>query len=324
MAYDDYLKLRTWSLDGSRTEHITEKVIAKTWSGSYKDCSRKLTFEVLPDALTELGGMVRLYLGPEILFSGHVRRRQRVTSEQRVSCTAYDRGIFLKKNFVYRAVRKQTPEAVTAQLCGEFGIPCGALAATGVPLDRNFLGSSLYQVIQTLYTLAAEQTGKKYQIRFRSNHLEVVEKAAVGLVRLEPGVNLISCTAADSTEDLLTSVAIYSDDFKVQETVDSPARPLYGLMQQAIKASSSEDPKKTAGEILKDHGLTTTIHCECLGDTRLITGNAVTVHEPETGLDGLFWITADSHSTPHGIYKTSLTLDFRDLMDSQSAGSKPK
>lgn len=30
MAYNDLLKIRTWSVDGSKTEHITEKVQAKT------------------------------------------------------------------------------------------------------------------------------------------------------------------------------------------------------------------------------------------------------------------------------------------------------
>lgn len=29
MAYDDLLKIRTWSLDRARTEHITERVRAK-------------------------------------------------------------------------------------------------------------------------------------------------------------------------------------------------------------------------------------------------------------------------------------------------------
>ena len=47
MAYDDLLKIRTWSVDGSKTEHITEKVQAKTWSGSYRDCARQLSFSVL-------------------------------------------------------------------------------------------------------------------------------------------------------------------------------------------------------------------------------------------------------------------------------------
>jgi len=327
MAYDDLLKIRTWSLDGARTEHITEKVQAKTWSGSYKDCARQLSFSVLPEALAELGGMARLYLGPEILFSGHVVTRSRDSLGHTIDCTALDNGMYLKKNSTYMAVRKQTAEAVTKQLCGEFNIPCGELAATGVPLSRNFLGVSLYQIIQTMYTLAAERTGKQYQIRFRSNHLQVVEKA-IGpeSLRLVPGSNLISCRSQESIQNMVNRVAVYDDGFRKVAEYDSPENyaDLYGLMQKALKASDRENPEATAKDILEQNGISTTITAQCLGNVKLITGNAVAVHEPVTGTDGLFWITADSHTVKRGIYQTKVTLDFRNLMDEQSAGSLPK
>lgn len=328
MAYDDLLKIRTWSLDGTRTEHVTEKVQAKTWSGSYKDCARQLSFSVLPEALAELGGMARLYLGPDILFSGHIVSRSRDSLGQTIGCSALDNGLYLKRNSTYMAVRGQTPEAVTAQLCGEFGIPCGVLAATGVSLSRNFLGVSLYQIIQTMYTLAAEQTGKQYQIRFRSNHLQVVEKA-VGpeSIRLAPGSNLIWCRSSESIESMVNSVAVYDDDkFKKVAQYDSPENfaALYGLMQRAVRASQKESPEASAKDILEQNGISTTITAQCLGNTKLITGNAVAVHEPNTGTDGLFWITADSHTVRRGIYRTRVTLDFRNLMDKQAAGSLPK
>lgn len=328
MAHDDLLKIRTWSLDGAKTEHVTEKVRAKTWSGSYKDCARQLTFSVLPEALAELGGQARLYKDAEILFSGHIISRSRDSLGKTIDCSALDNGLYLKRNSTFLAVRKQTPEAVTAQLCGEFGVPCGDLATTGVPLSRNFLGVSLYQIIQTLYTLAAEQTGKQYQIRFRSNHLTVVEKA-VGpeSIRLAPGSNLLSCRSAESIERMVNSVAVYDDDkFKKIAQYDSPENyaALYGLMQRAIRASEKESPEAAARDILEQNGISTTITAQCLGNVKLITGNAVAVHEPVTGVDGLFWITADSHTVRRGVYRTKVTLDFRNLMDEQTAGSLPK
>lgn len=146
---------------------------------------------------------------------------------------------------------------MTGQLCRDYGIPCGTLAATGVPLDRNFMGSSLYQVIQTMYTLAAEQTGKRYQLRFRGERLEVVEKArSWETIRLIPGSNLISCDSEDSIESLVTSVAVYDDEARQLAVYDSPEglRGLYGLMQQAIKAGKKDDPAKTARQTLEDNG----------------------------------------------------------------------
>lgn len=327
MAFDDFLKIRTWSLDGKRTEHITNLVQSKAWSGSYKDCARQLAFSAVPEALCELGGMARLYHGADILFSGHIVRRGRDSLGNTVECTALDNGLYLKRNSTYLAVRNQTPEAVARQLCGEFEIPCGDVAATGVVLSRNFLGTSLYQIIQTMYTLAAEQTGKQYQIRFQSNHLYVVEKAiGAESLRLVPGGNLISCASTDSIENMVTRVGVYDEGCRQTARFDSPEGyvALYGLMQKAIKATDSEKPETAAKEILKENGIATTITAQCIGSPKLVTGNAVVVEEPVTGTYGEFWITADSHSFPGGVYRTKVTLDFRNLMDKQAAGSVPK
>ena len=99
---------------------------------------------------------------------------------------------------------------------------------------------------------------------------------------------------------------------------------LYGLLQEAIRAKDSETPEKRAKEILEEHGVKTTITAQCIGSTKLVTGNAVVVEEPVTGTYGQFWITADSHSFGGGVYRTKVTLDFRNLIDKQTAGSVPK
>lgn len=326
MAYNDLLKIRTWSLDGKQTEHITELVQAKTWSGSYTDCARQLTFSALPEALLETGGMARLYHGADILFSGHIVSKERDSLGQTIGCTALDNGLYLKRNSTCLSVRNQTPEAITRQLCAEFGVPCGTLAATGVPLSRNFLGTSLYQIIQTMYTLAAEQTGRQYQVRFQSNHLYVVEKAiGAESIRLVPGSNLVWCRSSESIEHMVNRVAVYNDQYQLVAAYDSPEgyAALYGLMQQALKASDRENPEASAREILRENGISTTITAQCIGNPKLVTGNAVVVHEPVTGTDGVFWITADSHTVTRGIYQTKLSLDFRNLMDKQTAGSVP-
>ena len=326
MAYDDRLKIRTWSRDGTKTSHISELVESKTWSGSCTDCARRLSYTVLPSALGEIGSCVRMYREAELLFSGVAFVRRRNSLERTISVTAYDRGIYLKRNETYQKVRNQTPEAVTAQICREFGIETGALAETGVKINRNFFGTDLYQTIQTMYTLAAEQNGKKYQVRFRGDKLEVIEKRQTAeTIRLIPGSNLLSCSSQESIENLVTSVAVYNDDYKCVAAYDSPdgLRELYGLMRQAMKAGDKDDPEKAAHQILEDNGVKTTINVKCLGNTKLVSGNAVVVHEPVTGTDGLFWILSDSHTVSRGVYLTTLTLDFRNLMDEKSAGSVP-
>lgn len=327
MAWSDLLKIRTWSLNGAKTENVTDAVKSMTWSGSYRDCARQLSFDVRSDALAELGSLARLYHGTDKLFSGTIFERSRDSKEDVLSCVAYDKGIFLKRNSVQLAVRSQTPEAVTRRLCGEYGITAGDLAATGVPLSRNFIGSSIYQVIQTLYTLASDATGEKYQIRFQGDTLNVqIKSRAAATLRLIPGNNLISCNAKDSVSNMVNSVGVYDDSQNLTTIYNSPENTaaLYGLMRSAIRAGACDDPEKTAKALLEDNGVKTTITAECIGNVRLITGNTVALHEPVTGTDGLFWILSDSHTCPNGIYRTKVTLDFKNLMDKQDAGSVPK
>jgi hypothetical protein len=326
VAYNDKLKVRTWSLDGTRTENITEQLQSETWSGSYQDCCRQLSFEPLNAALCELGGAVRLYFGADVLFSGRIFERTRDSLSHTIPLVAYDRGIYLKRNEAYLAVKKQTPEAITRQICTEYGVSVGNLAETGIRLTRNFLGVSLYQIIQTLYTLASEQTGKKYQIRFSGDKLNVIVKEKnADTIRLIPGSNLLSCSSRESLTDMINSVAVYNDACKRTAAYNSSEgyAALYGLMQSAIKASACDDPAKTAKQMLEDNGISTTITAQCIGSTKLITGNTAVVHEPQTGTDGLFWILSDSHSLSRGVYQTKVTLDFRNLMDKQEAGSVP-
>ena len=56
-----------------------------------------------------------------------------------------------------------------------------------------------------------------------------------------------------------------------------------------------------------------------LGNPECITGNAVMIHEPFTGLDGLFYIDADTHTWKNGVYTNKLTLNFKNIMDEREA-----
>lgn len=333
MAFDDYFKIRVWDHKGA-TANITELLKSKTWSGSYTDCCRQLRFGVLsgvPDSDTPVpplsgGGRARLYLGPDILFSGNIFSLNRSSAEHHIDCTAFDRGIYLKNNNTFLGVDRQTPEEITRRLCGEFGIPVGSIAATDVKLTRNFLGVSLYKIIQTLYTLASDITGKKYMIRFSVDALDVIEKSeGTASLRLVPGSNLLACTSTQSAEKMVDRVAVFDDKLKQVAAYDDTEgyQALYGIFQAAIKASSTDDPAATARQKLKDNGVKTTITADCIGSKLLITGNTVAVEEPVTGTVGRFWIISDTHTFAGGIHRTKVTLDFRNLMDEQSAGSVP-
>lgn len=329
----EYVKLRATSPEGD-TANITELCRSITWSGDWRNAARTLSYAPvicqddthLPRAPTGLGGSVRFWRGGDLLMDAYALERTRDSLGKTIDVTAYDKGLYLTRNSTFLRVEGQTAEAVTAMVCGQFGIPVGALAATGVPITRNFMGAPLYKIIMTMYTLAADQTGKKYRIRFRGASLEVVEMAqSPESVILAPGSNLLSCVTKESASSMINSVAIYDDGYNlVKKQEDSAAAALYGLMQTAIRSGAYDDPEGHAQQVLKENGLKTTITANALGDLRLITGNTVVVHEPVTGTDGLFWILSDTHTWTRNIYQTKLTLSLEAVMDSQSAGSEGK
>ena len=327
-----YVKIRTTNPNGT-TANITELCRSITWSGDANSVARTLSFspvvsEVdknLPVVPAELGGSAQFWKDGTLLMDAYSLTRTRDSLSHVIDMTAYDRGIYLTRNNKIFRVENQTPEAVTAAICGEFGISVGALAATGVPITRNFLGVNLYKIIMTLYTLAADQTGKKYRIRFRGAKLEVVEMAqSAESILLKPGCNLLSCTTKEDASKMTNSVAIYDDQYnRLSVKQDEAAVALYGLMQAAIKASSYDDPEGHAKQLLAENGMKTTISVNALGNLKLITGNTVAIHEPITDTYGLFWITGDTHTWKNGIYQTKLTVSLEAIMDRQTAGSLP-
>ena len=327
----EYVKIRATNPDGT-TANITELCKSITWGGDYRNAARTLSYSPvvclddarLPRAPTELGGSVQFWREGDLLMDAYALERTRDSLGSTIDVTAYDRGLYLTRNTAFLRVEGQTAEAVTAALCGQFGIQTGTLAATGVALTRNFLGVALYKIIMTLYTLAADSTGKKYRVRFRGARLEVVEMAqSEESVVLTPGSNLLSCVTKESASAMTNSVAIYDDGCNLVATrQDEAAAALYGLMQTAIRSGAYDDPEGHARQVLAENGLKTTITVNALGDLRLITGSTVVVHEPVTGADGLFWILSDSHTWTRNVYQTKLTLSLEALMDSQSAGSE--
>lgn len=328
---DQELLLKITGQDGVTEAAALCKSI--TWSGDCRKAARTLSFSPavseidarLPRVSTELGSSVQFWMDGALLLDGFSLERTRDNLGKTIDVTAYDRGLYLTRNSAFLRVSGQTAEAATAALCREFGIETGALAATGVPLQRNFFGVSLYKIIMTMYTLAADQTGKKYHLRFRGARLEVVEAAqSQESILLRAGSNLLSCTARESASAMTNAVAIYDDGGGLlQVRRDEEAVALYGLMQAAIKASAYDDPVAHARQLLAENGLQTTITLTALGSRKLITGNTCVVEEPATGTCGLFWIISDSHTWNRGVYQTKVALSLEAVMDAQTAGSLP-
>lgn len=303
-----------------------------TWSGDYMQCARTLAFgllssptdKVIPTVSCALGAPVQFLDGNTLLFDGYAFGRDKATNSSVIDITCYDRGIYVKRNEGSYKFKNSTPEAATKRICADFGIPVGEIAATGFSLTRNFPQTSLYNMIQTAYTLASAKTKKKYQVGFRGQKLCVWEKSlATNAPQIAAGVNLMDAAVSESIENTITQVAIYNKDDNLVKTVKNAALvKLYGVMQSAIKQADGEDTAAKAQKLLDDNGEEQKITVNNLGDTRYITGTSVIVQEPYTGLKGLFYIDSDVHSWKNGVYTNKLVLNFKMMMDEKDSGSE--
>lgn len=304
------------------------------WSGSYSQCARTLSVtlaaspydESIPVIDASPGTPVTFAMDGQVLFSGFVAKRSRSTGASTLSVTAYDRGFYLNRCEIVRQYKDTTPEAIAADLCGEFGISVGKLVSTGYTMSRNFIGVTVYKAIMTAYTLASGSTGKKYQARFDGENFTVVEVGAneTTLV-IKGGSNLQDASYTDSIEQTYTEAVIYSKDAEEVATVENGLSSTYGVIRKVIQQAEGQEQeaRDKAAETLDENGLSQTATVECLGNVQNISGNTVVVQEPYTGLCGLFWISADTHEWKNGVYYNKLTLSFREMMDEETAGSLP-
>lgn len=315
----------------SGTYNISEITSSVSLSGDVKECTRTLSFEFLvsgtdksiPNIHIPLGGLVTFSENGKMLFVGYVFEKTKSTEANTMTVTCFDRGIYLKKNEASYKFVNQTAESITKHICHDFGLKVGTIATTGIKISRKFDCKNLYQIIQSGYTLDSEQSGKQYIIRFDGlGKLNVIQRVTSNGQRiLAYGQNIMTATYSESIKDMVNRVRIVSSEGSFIKNVSNDNYiKLYGLFQTIIKKSKNSDAFKKAESLLKDNGVNQKITVNSLGDTSCITGNTVVIKEPFTGLDGVFWIDSDVHQWKNGIYTNKLELNFRNMMDEQTAG----
>lgn len=316
----------------SGTYDATQFVDAVTWSGEYTQCSRSLNFSLVmeqdnPAVRCDLGSAVAFKEDEQLLFDGFIVSRQKSTGSNKIEIQCFDRGLYLKKNKGVYKFSGTTAENVVKRVCGDFGIPTGDIAQTGVPITRNFIGVNLYDIIMTAYTFVAEKTGASYLTVFKGDKLCVVEKRVNDeTIIIEGGANLMEASCTESIEKMVNQVVIYNKDDKIVKTLkDDNAIKTYGLMQEYIKqGDDGNEATKKAQKLLNDNGYSQKMTVEALGDTSNITGGTVVVREPYTGVYGLFYIDSDTHTWKNGLYFNKMVVNFRNIMDETEAGNLPK
>lgn len=311
---------------------ITQRVRQSSWSGSKAQCAREAELSVaisetdpnFPPLDLPLFAPVQGYdeVG-KLRFLGQVVQRRRSSGGSALDLYAMDRGYQLANNDGWYSFRDSTPEEAVAVLAADHGIKLGEVAAGRGRVSRKFPGVALHKIIDTMYTLAATGTGRKYQIRFDGEALTVKEIPDTPRAVLAPRVNVMSSDIAEDASDYRNSVAIYSETGSLLRTLDRREdQTLAGLLQAAVTQRDGEDASREAQELLDEGEIQQSVTVECLGNYDLVTGEAVMVRETSAGVAGLFWIDEDTHTWKNGQHFCRLTLNFKKLMNDTEAGEE--
>lgn len=308
-------------------QDITPLVTTWTWSGDYQQVARTLAFNIavsptdpnLPVLSMSMGNMVKLFDddGNE-LFRGYLFSRDKSNSNNEMTVTAYDALIYLTKSKGTYNFKNMTAEAVTAKVAVDFNIPVGDLATTGISQSFIADGQAIYDIIMQAYSGAAVQNGKVYMPLMDAGLLNIIEKGSmVSTYELSDTVNVSDSEYTESIEDVINRVKIYdAKENYVGMVQNSDWVNSYGILQDVYKVQDGIDSNTAAIAMLKAIERTSTI--TALGNTSCVTGMAVFVDEPFTGLSGLFYINTDQHTWQNGQYTMQLTVDLQDVMDSKA------
>ncbi|MEG1492244.1 MAG: hypothetical protein RR394_08325 [Oscillospiraceae bacterium] len=316
-----------WKTEKGGRRNITELLSSYSWSGDFQSAVRELEFKLLsspadgtPGVILELGDPITLDIDGVTKFAGNVVFLTRQSEFGEIDVRCQDRGRILKGNKATYQFKNTTAEAAVGQIGADWGIEIGETPSTGISLTRNFVGTDIFSIILTMFSLASEQNQKKYVVRFDGLKLCVFEKAKPAQpVRICAKSNLMDLSVTESIENLVNRVQILNKADKVSSSEeDSGSIEKYGLMQEQIKESDTAAQK--AKQSLRDKAPQQKITVNNLGDIRCLTGTVVELSEPHTGLVGDFYIDSDTHTWKRGQYYNKLVLNFKNIMSEKDAG----
>ena len=310
---------------------LSEIIETITWSGDDTQVSRKLEFSIaqssqdanFPTISINEGDQVLLQKEDKtVLFGGIIFDIDRTASSNLIKYLAYDLMYYINQSEITRDYNA-APEEIAAQVCTELEVPVGTMAATGIVVANPAVKKTGDQIIQSSYTAAARQNGKKYMPMMTDvNKVSVIEKGQDSGVIMTGDANLSEANYKVSLQNLVNRVLITDQKGAVISTVeDLESQAKYGIVQKILEQEEKKDATQEAKNMLKNSEATAAVS-GFPDDPRALAGYAVIVEEEATGLKGRFFVTADTHKYANGEATMDLTLEFHNLMDEQEIDQK--
>ena len=240
----------------NKSTDITQIVEKVTWSGDYKQASRKLEFSIIsnkydtkiPQVTVEEGYMVYFYEDEKELFRGFIYTVEKTTNT--TSFLAYDHAQKLVNIKVNYNFKDMTAKQITEKMLDDYskyGIQKGEIIDDGVTWSKVFIGVSMYETIMSAYTNSYAENDKEYMCYAKEGKIYTSLKGNIKLrVQFNEKENITSTTYKSSIENLVNKVIIVDDTGnQIDEVKDENSIELYGLFQEIIKAESQQTEIQT-------------------------------------------------------------------------------
>lgn len=303
---------------------VTPLVKSVEWSGHSEKPNRQLNVS-LANTLNGRSQAVKINKGRfvefrnngTLLFRGVVFSTN-ISDRGDLDMTVYDENYYLLKSSDSRKFTNVKASEIIVRLCKDFGIPYGTITNTGYVIPKLiFREKTLHDMILYALTLTKKQTGKRYFLSNRSGKLYLTApESNPSKWVIEAGSNLTAASYSTSIEETKSRVKVVggkNDAIVVTLTNNSLAKS-YGIMQEVElmeEKSTKSQVEQRARALLKERGvIDDQASVDAIGIDSVVTGTAVYVNEPMTGIVGGYYVTSDTHRFANGAHTMSLELSF--------------
>ena len=274
-------------LEKSR-EDASAVLTAVLWAAPADTYFQKLSLSV--------GDVVRLTDdGGEERFLGSVHCLER--SPERVTLTAFDRGVYLARNELY-GVFCGSGADICRKVASKLGISVGSLDADA---SRKTIvtgaGESAFSVLR-------KAVGENREISIEGEAL-TVRRCREETLTLAPERMLEVSATADIRKLVDRCVVVDRKGRPLATAENGSDLAVYGLFQTVV--GKSGDAQEQAKAALAGRSMTAGV--TILGDLRFRVGSRVLGDRPQWGLEGLYTVTAVSHRWEAGVFTTELTME---------------
>lgn len=289
------------------------------WAGNDQSAARTVNFGVvvsgtdknLPKLSILQKDEIKIFNDDgELVFLGQVLDKEKSISGNVMNVSGADNLIIANNSEGSFSFEEKTPDAIAKEAFESIGLEVGNLES-GSPITRKFDVMNIYNIVYTAYKIENELTDIPYIIRMNDGKVEVVKKGNyIAKWRLDPKANLIDATYSESSKDVVSNVKIFDENGNEVGEVTGEVK---GGGTQIYRQEKDEDANARAKELLK--GLDRTASIRAFGNFEYITGNAIMVEEPFTGLIGKFFITSDTHTFENNQHFVDLELSYENIMN---------